>query len=250
MKGCIFDISEGTIHDGPGLRTTVFLKGCPLRCQWCHSPEGQAIEPETLFLPTGNRLCGMEWDSADLVRYLTANAYLLGNCGGVTFSGGEPLMQSEFLSDVLEHLQGIHTIVETSGFCKTTDLLRISDQCSLIHFGLKLLDNDSLKKWCGVSVDPILDNLFELDRHSSGAEFVFRIPLLGGIIDTGKNLYALMELCHKLKRLQRIEFLSVNGLAAAKYTACQRRFPLSGGSYKTGEIPLWFSPGVAWSLMN
>ena len=249
MKGCIFDISEGTIHDGPGLRTTVFLKGCPLRCQWCHSPEGQAREPETLFLSTGNRLCGIEWDSAKLVRYLTANTSLLGNCGGVTFSGGEPLMQSEFLSDVLVHLQGIHTIVETSGFCKATDLLRISDQCSLIHFGLKLLDNENMRKWSGVSVEPILNNLFELDCHSGGAEFVFRIPLLAGIMDTEKNLYALERLCHKLKRLQRIDFLSVNGLAAAKYAACRRQFPLSADSYKTGKIPSWFSPGVPWSLL-
>ena len=208
------------------------------------------MQPEILFLPLGNRICGIEWDSADLVRYLTANAYLSGNCGGITFSGGEPLMQPEFLSDILEHLQGIHTLVGTSGFCKTKDLLKISDQCSLIHFGIKLLDDNCSRKWSGVSAEPIQNNLLELDRHSSGAEFVFRIPLLAGIIDTKKNLYALMELCHKLKRLQRIDFLSVNALAAAKYTACKRIFPLSHDSYRTGKIPAWFSPGVPWSLMS
>ena len=103
-RGLVFDITEGSIHDGPGLRTTVFLKGCPLRCRWCHSPEGQSPEPETLRLPGGRtRTAGTWYEADELAEYLRRCAELT-PAGGVTFTGGEVLFQAEFLRDLLEKL--------------------------------------------------------------------------------------------------------------------------------------------------
>src|SRR5512136_1023838 len=97
MTGVVFDIQELTVHDGPGLRTTVFLKGCPLRCAWCHNPEGLSPAPETLRSRAGERLAGRSYSSVELATLLNRQAPLLGDHGGVTFSGGEPLMQAAFV---------------------------------------------------------------------------------------------------------------------------------------------------------
>ena len=103
--GMVFDISEAAIHDGPGLRTTVFLKGCPMRCRWCHSPEGQSPEQEMLLLPDNSqRLCGKLFDAENLARYLRECAALTPD-GGITFSGGEVLMQSGFVLDLLSRVK-------------------------------------------------------------------------------------------------------------------------------------------------
>src|SRR5512138_3457869 len=96
MTGVVFDIRELTVHDGPGIRTTVFLKGCPLRCAWCHNPEGLSPAPQILRSAAGERLAGRSYTSAELARLLNRQAPLLRDHGGVTFSGGEPLMQAAF----------------------------------------------------------------------------------------------------------------------------------------------------------
>lgn len=250
MNGWIFDIGEATIHDGPGLRVTVFFKGCPLRCRWCHSPEGQHSEPEMLRLPTGDRLCGERREAGELAHYLEETAKLLGPSGGITFSGGDPLMQPEFLLEVLRSLPGIHTIVETSGFCRPSELLRVAEHCSLIHYGLKLIDETTAKEWTGVSSRQILKTLRALDHFSGGAEYIFRLPLLAGITDTEENLRNLMQLSRTLHRLRHIDFLPANTLASAKYTACGRTFDPVCANNATGMIPAWFAPGVPWKILK
>ncbi len=250
MEGWVFDIGEASVHDGPGLRTTVFLKGCPLRCRWCHSPEGQSPEPETLQLPVGDRICGVRWESGELARYLAGVAALLGAQGGITFTGGEPLMQAPFLLEVLKKLRGIHTVVETSGFCGREELLRASESCSLIHYGVKILDDAASKYWTTVPARMILENLRALDDFEDGAGYIFRLPLIGGVIDAELNLRALMALSRTLRRLQRIDFLPVNRLAPAKYAACGRVFDPACANVGTGRIPEWFAPGVPWRLLT
>ncbi len=247
MDGLIFDIAEGSIHDGPGLRTTVFLKGCPLRCRWCHSPEGQSPKPEWLNTAVGRRLCGVRWEAEALARYLKRTGELTPGEGGVTFSGGEPLIQADFLLEVLDRLGGLHTIVETSGMGDCGKLLALARQCSRIHFGLKILVPASARSWTGTDLRVILRNLRALDE-SGAAEYLFRIPLLAGIMDTGDHLRRLMNLTFSLRHLLRIEFLPANPLAPAKYAACGRTFPRDRRLTTTGTIPEWFAPAVPWKI--
>ncbi|MBQ6351636.1 MAG: radical SAM protein [Lentisphaeria bacterium] len=250
MRGLVFDISEGSIHDGPGLRTTVFLKGCPLRCKWCHSPEGQGSAPEILHLPgAGERLCGIEWEAADLARHLAGIAALCGDRGGVTFSGGEPLRQPEFLLEVLAGLRGVHTIVETSGCCDGDVLLKVAARVSRLHYGLKILDGAAAKFWTGRDSRPMLENLRRLD-DSGTVEYHLRLPLIAGAVDTPENLRALLELTATLRNCRRIDFLPANQLAPAKYAACGREFAPECRDCRTGTIPEWFVPAVPWSILE
>src|SRR5512136_1247357 len=102
-NGIVFDIREFAVHDGPGIRTTVFLKGCPLACQWCHNPEGQSRQPQAMQGPTGVRIAGVEYSPEALADLLNRQAAILrDNEGGVTFSGGEPLMQAAFVAEVID----------------------------------------------------------------------------------------------------------------------------------------------------
>ena len=248
-KGIIFDISEAAIHDGPGLRTTVFLKGCPMRCAWCHSPEGQSPEPEVLKLPDNMiRMCGKYHDAETLAEYLQKCAALTPD-GGITFSGGEVLMQADFMRELLGRLQNIHITLETSGAGKCQDLLDLAEFADLIYFGLKIIEPETAVKYTGLSSENILKNLFALDRQSS-TEYILRIPLIPGAIATEKNFRDLMSLSLKLQRLHSIEFLRANKLAPAKYVGCQRKFHPEFADCRTGEIPDFFAPAQPFSILD
>lgn len=118
-RGLVFDIKEFALNDGPGIRLTIFLKGCPLQCLWCHNPEGISFKPE-LNLKT-NKFVGELWESRDLAQKINSFKDIFDvSKGGVTFSGGEPLSQFEFLWDVCQDLEpGIHKTIETSGQCSS-----------------------------------------------------------------------------------------------------------------------------------
>ncbi|MBE6400317.1 MAG: radical SAM protein [Lentisphaerae bacterium] len=248
-SGIVFDISEGSVHDGPGLRTTVFLKGCPLRCSWCHSPEGQSGEPEILTLPDGStRTAGVRYQAAELAAYLRECAALTPQ-GGITFSGGEVLMQTEFVLEVISLLPGIHIVIETAGAGSSSDLLALAEAADLVYFGLKIIDPAVAKKYTGSSAAPILDNLRILDRQSR-TPYMLRIPLIAGAVATEDNFKALMELSFQLPRLQKIEFLKANTLAPAKYRSCNREFPAEFADCRTGNIPDFFAPAVPFELLD
>lgn len=250
MRGIVFDITEASVHDGPGLRTTVFLKGCPMRCRWCHSPEGWSREPETLFMPGGERRCGDVWEDDALAKFLRDCAALTGPEGGITFSGGEPLMQADFLVSLLSRLEGIHTLVETSGCCPASDLIRAASRCGMIYYGLKMLDDSAARYWTGQGSGQILANLRILDEMANGPELVLRLPLIAGAVASEENLRGLMELCRSLGRIKGIEFLPANPLAPAKYALCRKKFDPACADCRTGEIPEWFDPGVPWRVLK
>src|SRR5512140_760389 len=121
-SGIVFDIREFTIHDGPGIRTTVFMKGCPLVCTWCHNPEGQSRQPQIIRSPAGERLAGREYTAEQLAGLLNQQAGILkANEGGVTFSGGEPLLQARFVAEVIDLLADTHILLDTSGYGSEQD---------------------------------------------------------------------------------------------------------------------------------
>src|SRR5512136_2507416 len=135
--GIVFDIQEFTVHDGPGVRITVFLKGCPLACMWCHNPEGQSFEPQQMVSPGGVRTAGEVYTPENLASFLNRRAGILAqNEGGVTFSGGEPLAQAGFIAEVIDQLEGIHVLLDTSGLGREEDLTLLLKRVNLVYYDL------------------------------------------------------------------------------------------------------------------
>lgn len=248
MYGTVFDIAECSIHDGPGMRITVFFKGCPLRCRWCHSPEGQLPEIETLHPANLEpRVCGKRWSAEELSSYLNKRVRLLD--GGVTFSGGEPLMQSEFLSELLDRLPGVHTLVDSCGFAPEEKFLKIARKVSMFFFGLKLLDDAQSRYWTKQECSGVKNNLLLLDRETD-TPYRLRIPLLSGVTDTNEYLRELEKFCRQLKRITEIDFLPSNPEAGAKYAECGRVFDPGFEVGKTASLPEWFAPGCPFRQLS
>ncbi len=214
--GIVFDIKEFTIHDGPGIRTTVFLKGCPLACKWCHNPEGQSYQPQIIHSPAGDRVAGKVFIPQELARLLNQQADVLQtNEGGITFSGGEPLMQTDFVSQVIDLLDDIHILLDTSGYGREVDFRRLANKSDLIYFDLKLIDKRMHLQYTGRDNDLILSNLQLLDEM--GKPFVVRVPLVPGITDTDQNLEDIVRTVNGLTSKPRVELLPYNIAAGAKY---------------------------------
>ena len=216
--GTVCDIREFTLHDGPGIRTTVFLKGCPLRCSWCHNPEAQSCEPQVIGDDGFRRKVGTSYEAADLAALLNGEAEILKAAdGGVTFSGGEPLMQAEFVADVIERLCGLHVLLDTCGYAEEAEFRLVATKCQLIYFDLKLIDGEAHRRYTGVDNALILSNLRCLG--DIGVPSVVRVPLIPGVTDTDANLSAIARTVDGLPELLRVELLPYNRAAGGKYAA-------------------------------
>ena len=224
--GMVFDIKEFAVHDGPGIRTTVFLKGCALRCSWCHNPEGLSSEPQILRSPAGERLVGTRYTSSELAELLNQQAGLLSeNRGGVTFSGGEPLFQSDFVMDTIAQLNGLHILLDTSGYGSAANFTRLAKLVDMMYFDIKSLDVDVFRKFCGGDVEVVLQNLKQL--RSLDVQVVIRVPLIPGVTDTIQNMTAIAQTIREIPGLLRVDLLPYHNLAGAKY-------PLLGLEYQPG----------------
>lgn len=245
-QGVIFDIKEFSVHDGPGVRQTVFLKGCPLRCNWCHNPEGWLMQPQLLVrrkecihcgacltqcrhdscrvcgscvsvCPVRARwICGEVLTSRQLAQRIHANApEYAGMNGGVTFSGGEPLLQADFLFETLCFLPDMHKVLETCGYAEETVFRRAMEAFSLIYMDLKIADSAMHQRYTGQDNARILRNLELLCAGS--VPFVIRVPLIPGITDTEKNIKEIAMHLRRAQALQYVELLPYNQMAGAKY---------------------------------
>jgi len=225
-KGLVFDIRHFSVHDGPGIRTTVFLKGCPLRCTWCHNPESQKSEPETI--QRTNKLDGNEYAATETIgRYMTVDEVFdeLKNhipifdesTGGVTFSGGEPLMQPHFVLQLLKrcHANEIHTAIDTCGFASQETISLVLPYTNLFLFDLKLISPAKHEMFTGQTNHVILKNLFYLEQNN--ANVLVRIPLIPGITDDEANLAAIKAIIKPLGCVKRIDLLPYHHLAKDKY---------------------------------
>ena len=217
MKGTIFSIEEFAINDGPGIRTTVFLKGCPLRCEWCHNPEGLSLRSQLMKKKNETVVSGMEMESGELAEKLLRDEKIFRlNKGGVTFTGGEPLLQADFLCDVLGLLRPhVHCAIETSGYTSEEVFRKVLDNLDFVLFDCKHTDDEMHKRYTRVSNRPILRNLQILIESSK--DFVLRIPLIPGVNDTKENLFTVRDLLYGASGLQRVELLRYNKMAGAKY---------------------------------
>jgi len=271
LTGIVFDIKKFSIHDGPGIRTTVFLKGCPLRCWWCHNPEGQKHVPELIRLTErciGCRACvevcgpgaiaydghkvttdrarcsrcgacaevcyaearqmvGREMTIAEVMDEIQRDVpFYDASEGGVTFSGGEPLSQPDFLRALLTtcRRKGVHTCLDTCGYGSWPLLDELREDVDLFLYDLKLLDDDSHQEVTGVSNARILANLWGLSEL--GERIILRVPLIPGINDDEASVHAIGTLAVDLPALEGIELLPYHEIGRDKYERLGKRCPM------------------------
>ena len=210
----IFNIQRFSVHDGPGIRTTVFFKGCPLACWWCHNPEGRSSEIEVINGKTiGNKVTVdelMQEILADRVFYEESG-------GGVTFSGGEPLAQASFVKAMLMKCKenNIHTAVDTSGYVSKASLRQVLPFTDLFLFDLKILDPVKHLKYTDVSNTEILDNLEYL--FANNATVRIRIPVIPGITFTAENLDQIAAYLRKFEPHPEVNLLPFHRIGESKY---------------------------------
>jgi pyruvate formate lyase activating enzyme len=266
--GSVFNVQRFSLQDGPGLRSTVFLKGCPLSCLWCHNPESQAPQAEILRLenrcmacgrcseddlagrsgrimagadleacPTGAlQQVGQELEPAALVKQLLRDRIFFDESGGgVTFSGGEPLMQPRFLIEALERLgaEGVHTALDTCGFAPWSALREAAGLASLVLYDLKLMDDARHRAATGQSNRIILDNLVAL--CAVHADIWIRVPVIPGLNDDEANMSATARFLEPLAGIRQVDLLPYHRTGEAKFARMGRSYALAGVAAPTSQ---------------
>jgi len=287
LVGKVFDIQGFTVNDGPGVRTEIFLKGCPLRCLWCHSPESQAPYPQVAWYEV--RCIGVK-DCGDCLKVCPQGALKKGkviysktqkaeiqiieldreacdNCGkctevcqaealamagkdmtvaelmaridkdrpffrksggGVTISGGEPMLQNKFTKALLKECknQGLHTCLDTSGYAKWEHYKDILQYVDLVLYDIKHMDTEQSRVLTGVPNELILENARKM--AANGVALQIRIPIIPGYNDSEENLRAASQFCLELgPAVKLVQILPYHRLGAVKYERLQKKYALA-----------------------
>jgi pyruvate formate lyase activating enzyme len=238
-RGLIFDIRRYSVHDGPGIRTTVFLKGCPLNCAWCHNPESILPLPQKISrcrkLNGHARVVEEEigrWlDSATVFADIIKDRIFFEESqGGVTFSGGEPLTQLAFLIEMLNMCKGsgIHTAVDTSGYAPTALFLEASAHADVLLFDIKSANPTRHNAFTGVDNALIISNMLALPIN--GPEVFVRIPVIPGFNDSLDDMRQILDIVCKVKApIARVDLLPFHRLGRQKYEALGMAAPPAFG---------------------
>ena len=227
MKGIIYDIKRFTVHDGPGIRVTVFLKGCPLRCLWCHNPE--SMEQKPCRVGKVLKLNGKDFLKEEIIGYEILAEHLFAELekervfmdesgGGVTFSGGEPLLQFDFLMEMLKicKTNGMYTAIDTSLYASWKNIKAVSEFADLFLVDLKMMNSEAHQINTGVSNDLILENIKKLS--DTNASIVIRIPLIPGITTSEENIKDSISFLKTLNEtIREVHLLPFHPTAKEKY---------------------------------
>jgi len=231
-KGIIFNIQRFSVNDGPGIRTTVFMKGCPLSCWWCHNPESRQFGKQIL----NGRQMGEDYTAEQLLNEIEKDRIFYDESGGgVTFSGGEPLAQPVFLSEMLDICReaDIHTAVDTTGYAGLDLIEKIGTRADHILYDLKLMDPVEHLKYTGISNTEILENLDYL--LSNGSNVIIRIPLIPGITDTKENLDKILEFLSGYNKQPEVNLLPYHRIAEGKYHKYGIKYKMNGVNELTDD---------------
>jgi pyruvate formate lyase activating enzyme len=272
--GLVFDIQKFSLHDGPGIRTTVFMKGCPLACGWCSNPESISPDREIMTYDVRCIRCGkcaeacpagaitftakgreIDWEKCDrcldcalacpakaiecVGDYMTVDEVVAkveqdrifydNSGGGMTVSGGEPLVQWAFVAQVLEECRGkgIHTALDTSGMAPWKNMEKVIEQVDLVLFDIKHMDTGMHEKGTGVGNETILENARKVAQK---ARIWIRIPLIPGFNDSKSNLTRVADFANEIGA-EKVSLLSYHSLGSSKY-------PKLGRTYQMEDTPL------------
>jgi len=240
MTGRVFDIQRFSVHDGPGIRTTVFMKGCPLRCKWCHNPEGLSALPQLQFFKEscigcgacGKReylsdadkcpaealkVCGKEFTVDDIVDIALKDRTFYSDVGGVTFSGGECLLQAAFVVETLEKLKlnNIRTAIDTSGYVPWENINNTLSACDLYIYDVKCISPQLHKAYTGSDNSLILENLKKLSL--TGKDIWIRVPVIPSFNDNEKEMTAIAEFVSGLNNIEQVTLIPYHKLGVSKY---------------------------------
>ncbi len=283
MNGVIFNIQRFCVDDGPGIRTTVFLKGCPLHCVWCHNPESQKPHPQLLYSPEkcigcgactadcpnglhrfseGSHIfdrdkctncgacaahcyaealeyCGKTASVGEDMQTVLSDKAFYGTDGGLTLSGGEPLMQPDFSLALASEAkaQGIHVCMETSGFCETETLKKIAPFIDTFLFDFKLWDEELHRSYIGVSNRLILQNLKYLSQQ--GSDIILRCPIIPDVNLCQAHFDAIAQTALENPAIRQIDLLPYHPLGISKYRRLGKPSPYDRSEFldKSALIP-------------
>ena len=238
MKGLIFDIKRFAIHDGSGIRVTVFMKGCPLSCWWCHNPESRSPQIQTMIRE--QKVNGKVFQVKEQIgKWMTTDevmkeiererVFMEESDGGVTFSGGEPLLQHKFLSEILYicKINSMHTALDTTGSASREVLKSVMNNVDVFLYDIKHLDDKEHENYAGVSNRKILDNLEFL--HDHGKRIIIRFPVIPGINDDAKHIDRLNSyLKNELPGIEEVDILPYHNIAEHKYEKLKLPYLMSG----------------------
>jgi pyruvate formate lyase activating enzyme len=273
LKALIFDIKKFAIHDGPGIRTTVFFKGCPLKCWWCHNPESISPKPELVFFRNKCIGCGQcfkicpqkahELFSDGTRKYHSQKCIKCGKCvetcyaealvmegkkasveeimfelrkdipfyensgGGITLSGGEPMLQHRFISSLLKKCkkEELHTALDTSGYAPWKKFEDILPNLDLVLYDIKQIDDSKHILYTGVTNKLILKNLVRISNY--GVPVEIRMPIIPGINDEKESILKVAKFLEKNKNLNKVKLLPYHKLGISKYSRLNKDYKLS-----------------------
>ncbi|MBQ9085214.1 MAG: glycyl-radical enzyme activating protein [Clostridia bacterium] len=280
MKRIVFDIQHFCLNDGPGIRTTVFLKGCPLACLWCHNPESKRAYPELIYraercLGCGAcvdacgvgahainaegihildrssctacgacvdacgdalEICGKAMSVDEIISELVRDRAFYNNSGGgITVSGGEPLMTPDFTLELVKRAkqEGLHTAVETSGYAKWQDIEALAEYVDLFLYDVKESDEARHREYTGVSFAPILSNLERLSEL--GAKILMRCPIIPGYNDREEHFAFIGELAERLDGVIGVDVMPYHPLGRDKSFQIGREYPITINTFPRDE---------------
>jgi len=254
-KAVIFNIARYSIHDGPGIRTSVFFKGCPLSCKWCHNPEGIDQNPREIFnadkciscgecgqknkiqnsitnydnrnvCPAGAReIIGYEITAGQLMDEIKKDSVFYEQSharGGVTFTGGEPFFQADFLFDVLRRCKDeyIQTAIDTSGYCDTRTLQDAAKITSYFLYDIKFIDSEKHARYCGVPNSLILENLRMLSFEKT--KILIRIPVIPGVNNSNSEVNSIFQYIKNFTNIKSVHLLPYHNLYSGKYKKLEK----------------------------
>ena len=271
----LFDIERNSFVDGPGIRTTVFFKGCNLKCAWCHNPESQSTKPQMMFYrdkctgcgkckeicPTpdncilcgkctfycpadARKICGKKYTVDEVfAEIIKDKAYYDNSDGGVTFSGGECMLQIDFLAEILKKCKenGIHTAVDTAGHIPFESFKKILPYTDLFLYDIKIFDTQKHKQYVGVGNELILENLKKLFK--ANAKIWIRIPIIPDVNDSIEEMQLIRDFLDKNGKPEKIELLPYHAMGENKYSAI-------GENVCTFNTPTNETMGLLKSIFN
>ncbi|MBR5528336.1 MAG: glycyl-radical enzyme activating protein [Clostridia bacterium] len=239
VKGRIFDIQKFSVHDGPGIRTIVFLKGCFLRCKWCCNPESQEYKIQKMIRGGKETLVGKDVTVGEVMEDILKDVpYYRRSGGGVTLSGGESLAQPDFAVALLSACKeyGLHTAMETTGFADFSVIERFIPVCDLFLMDIKHTDSQKHKEFTTQSNEIILENAKRIAK--TARELVIRVPVIPTFNDTPEEIASIAMFAKSLGTVKQLHLLPYHKLGYDKYIGLSREYPMGDIQSPSKELML------------